>query len=105
MNAQQNRVLNARRLPYHERLKTTADRAYVGRPSIWGNPFRSGRDGDVTAVIARYRDWVTQNRSLMARLPELAGRDLVCWCAPEPCHADVLLELVAQHVDHPKTTP
>ncbi len=26
---------------------------------------------------------------------ELRGKDLVCWCAPgEPCHADVLLEVV-----------
>ncbi|GAG87489.1 unnamed protein product, partial [marine sediment metagenome] len=24
---------------------------------------------------------------------ELKGKDLVCWCAPLPCHADVLLEL------------
>ncbi|MBI3962585.1 MAG: DUF4326 domain-containing protein [Deinococcus sp.] len=28
-------------------------------------------------------------------LPELRGRDLACWCKiSEPCHADVLLELV-----------
>ena len=27
-------------------------------------------------------------------LSPLAGRDLMCWCAPNmPCHADVLLEL------------
>jgi hypothetical protein len=31
---------------------------------------------------------------LLARLPELRGKDLACWCKPgEPCHADVLLEL------------
>ena len=23
---------------------------------------------------------------LLAALPELRGRDLVCWCAPLPCH-------------------
>lgn len=28
---------------------------------------------------------------------ELRGKDLMCWCAPgQPCHADVLLELVNQ---------
>jgi len=26
-------------------------------------------------------------------LSPLRGKDLVCWCAPLPCHADVLLEL------------
>jgi hypothetical protein len=27
---------------------------------------------------------------------ELAGRDLVCWCAPLPCHGDVLLRLLSE---------
>ena len=30
---------------------------------------------------------------LMAALPDLVEKDLVCWCAPEACHGDVLLEL------------
>jgi hypothetical protein len=30
----------------------------------------------------------------MAALHELRGKDLICWCAPERCHADVLIELV-----------
>jgi hypothetical protein len=30
---------------------------------------------------------------LMQALPELRGRDLVCWCAPCACHGDVLIEL------------
>jgi Domain of unknown function (DUF4326) len=29
----------------------------------------------------------------MASLPELRGKDLLCWCAPEVCHGDELLEL------------
>jgi hypothetical protein len=24
---------------------------------------------------------------------ELRGKNLVCWCAPERCHAEVLIEL------------
>jgi hypothetical protein len=24
----------------------------------------------------------------------LVGKDLVCWCAPEACHADVLLKYI-----------
>jgi hypothetical protein len=24
---------------------------------------------------------------------ELKGKDLICFCAPKPCHADVLLEI------------
>jgi hypothetical protein len=26
----------------------------------------------------------------------LRGKNLVYWCAPEPCHADVLLELASR---------
>lgn len=31
---------------------------------------------------------------LLARLHELRARRLACWCSPEPCHANVLAELV-----------
>jgi Domain of unknown function (DUF4326) len=44
-------------------------------------------------VIAKYRQWLCDQPDLLAQLPELRGRDLVCWCAPEACHGDVLLEL------------
>jgi hypothetical protein len=31
---------------------------------------------------------------IVRRLPELRGKDLMCWCPlDKPCHADVLLEL------------
>src|SRR4051794_26242749 len=36
--------------------------------------------------------WMRIVGSLEA-LPELRGKDLVCWCAPENCHGDVLLDL------------
>lgn len=67
---------------------------YVGRPSRWGNPFHIGPDGDRAEVIAKYRAHLDRNPELKALVrEELEGRDLVCWCAPEPCHADVLLEV------------
>ncbi len=67
---------------------------YIGRGSPWGNPFRIGQDGMTREqVIERYREWV-RNGGLGTRSTlELRGKDLVCWCAPLPCHGDVLLEL------------
>jgi hypothetical protein len=44
-------------------------------------------------VTANYRAWIMQQPKLMAALPELRGKDLLCWCAPERCHGDVLLDL------------
>ena len=35
----------------------------------------------------------TQQPRLMDAMHELRRRDLVCWCAPLPCHGDVLLRL------------
>ena len=77
--------------------KIPPDAVYVGRPSKWGNPFRIGKDSDRKEVIAKYADWLDgmiHNGKL--DLNELQGKDLVCWCAPLPCHADVLLELANQ---------
>jgi hypothetical protein len=68
---------------------------YVGRGSgsRWGNPFKSPRDGSRYEVIAKYERWLVRQPELMAALPELRGKVLGCWCAPKPCHADVLLRL------------
>lgn len=64
---------------------------YVGRPSQWGNPFVIGPDGSRADVIAKYRAHLLGSPALMAALPELRGKDLVCWCAPCACHGDVLI--------------
>ncbi len=92
---------------------------YVGRPTIWGNPFgfNAEEPGDRQAAVAAYRRLLTQppNRrrhqllrvlkgnegrgegriaEMVARLSELRGHDLACWCPlDQACHADVLIEI------------
>jgi len=67
---------------------------YIGRPSIWGNPFVIGKDGTRREVIEKYRKYVMANKQLSDKIKhDLSGKDLVCWCSPKPCHGDVLLEL------------
>lgn len=68
---------------------------FVGRPSKWGNPFVIGRDGSRAEVIEKYRYYLMLS-PLVMDLGELRGRDLGCFCAPLPCHADVLCELANQ---------
>jgi hypothetical protein len=80
------RVLNKR----HDAIDP--DAVYVGRPSKWGNPYAIGRHGTREEVIRRYRRHLYDS-GLIGDIAQLAGRDLVCWYAPEPCHADILLEL------------
>lgn len=66
---------------------------YIGRPSKWGNPYKIGVHGTREQVIQRYKDYIRLRPDLMAALPELKGKILGCWCAPRPCHGDVLAEL------------
>ena len=67
---------------------------YIGRPSKWGNPFEIGPDGTRAEVIEKYRNWILTQSDLLSQLPELKGKILGCWCAPSPCHGDVLVELI-----------
>lgn len=69
-----------------------AGSVYIGRPSKWGNPFVIGKDGTREEVILKYENFVCQSM-LVSQLDELRGKDLVCWCAPQACHGDVLLRL------------
>lgn len=95
-----------------------AGAVYVGRPTLWGNPF-GGENGH---AAASYRRWLLhgntvspmlgvticchdrpecrergdclRRREILTRLPELRGRDLACWCGvDQACHADVLIDL------------
>jgi len=74
--------------------KIPPDAIYVGRPSKWGNPFRVTANCPRGEAIVKFRAYASARLSTDPRwLDELKGKDLVCWCSPLPCHADVLLEL------------
>lgn len=80
----------------------------VSRPSIFGNPCKVGMFKGYTAADAvrdyrRYLERDLQVRSFenafgpppsLARIRELRGKNLACFCPlSTPCHADVLLEI------------
>ncbi len=78
--------------------KAPANAVYVGRPTCWGNPYEREDLGSSDLLVALYRDWIYSDARSAAiarrRLPELRGKELMCWCSLQaPCHADVLLEL------------
>ena len=66
---------------------------YIGRGSKWGNPFRIGADGDRATVIAKHARWLRDQHHLLRARDELRGKDLLGFCAPVPCHGDLLLRL------------
>jgi len=86
-----------------------ANHVYVGRNmtfyvkaavgSKFRNPFnvkKFGRQG----CIDKFREHLLASPELLADARrELRGCVLGCWCKPEACHADVLLQLVNQPVE------
>jgi len=69
---------------------------YIGRPSKWGNPFVIGKDGTREEVVEKYREWILQQPDLLKDLHELKDKVLACWCAPNACHGDVLIDLLKE---------
>src|ERR687885_3061091 len=87
---------------------------YIGRAnprfglsrSIWANPYRGNaskevRDGTRQEVIEKFEQDLRNGGprtppGLVDRVPELKGKTLACWCSPEPCHGDVLLQLAEE---------
>lgn len=76
-----------------------SDAVYVGRPTKWGNPFSHLPDTKAAfqvesreEAVRYYRNMLSEEDHQMIKR-ELKGKDLVCWCAPKACHADVLLEI------------
>lgn len=68
----------------------------ITRGTLWGNPFVIGRDGTRKEVIRKYRMWIIGQPDLMNSLDELKGKRLGCYCAPRPCHGDVLVDLIRE---------
>lgn len=83
---------------------------YVGRPTVFGNPFHPPSDdrnkprpSDRLRRVENFRLWLTDRRrspwfgreadearsQLLTALPNLRGRDLACWCPVyKPCSYD-----------------
>ncbi len=71
---------------------------YPEKSSLFCNKYKIGKDGTRQEVIDKYRIWlsdcVEKSPEFVNQLKKLKGKNLGCWCHPESCHADVLLEFV-----------
>lgn len=63
------------------------------RKTPYGNPFSAGTPDEKEAVIAAYEAHVWANPELLAMIRALRGRDLGCWCWPDPCHCLVIARI------------
>ena len=82
-------VVNIKKCPFFD--------IYIGRPSIWGNPFKIGKNSTSREEsLVRYRIYAKENIIIQKRLMELEGRILGCWCKPLACHGDILIEMIKE---------
>jgi hypothetical protein len=75
---------------------------YIARPSIWGNRWShkpSAVPGTIhvatrAEAIEAFEKWIRSNPQMMAKAKrDLRGKVLGCYCAPSPCHGDVLIKI------------
>jgi len=68
----------------------------IDRRSIFGNPFFIGKDGTREEVIEKYKKYFYKRIKTDVKFKEsvlrLAGKTLICWCTPLPCHGDIIIE-------------
>jgi transcription elongation factor Elf1 len=81
-------------------LKVEPYDVYIGRPSIWGNPYSHKSDtlaefkvSSREEAVECYRTWFPKQEGALEAVKDLRGQILGCWCKPKACHGDVLLEL------------
>lgn len=79
-------TVNIRQEPYD---------AYIGRGTVFGNPFRISKNRTREDVIGLYREWFRKRLEqpwFRERVLRLRGLRLGCYCKPLPCHGDVIVE-------------
>lgn len=81
------------------------DIIYIGRGSIWGNPY-SHKEGTKAQHKVASRDqavdayrrylWGAIKNGVVTKemLKELDGKRLACYCSPKRCHGDVLIAAI-----------
>lgn len=74
------------------RRNAPQDAVYIGRGTMWGNPFKIGVDGTREEVIASYEALILSSSYHQNNIHQLRGKHLSCHCAPKACHGDVLLK-------------
>lgn len=90
-------------------FKRNDNQIYIGRGSIWGNPFthlplsRTKAQFQVATEeesMIRYEAWLRERLAsdpkLRDELRKLEGHELVCYCKPRPCHGDIIITLIEE---------
>ena len=101
--------------PKYHNLKewiTDENNIYIGRKSIvfidnkrfpeksspFCNTFKITKNQNRNQVLTKYREYINtkleKEPNLKEKLISMKGKKLGCWCHPEMCHGNILLELI-----------
>jgi hypothetical protein len=73
---------------------------YIGRPSIFGNPFTIGKDGDRSEVIEKFKEYfynkIVSDKNFNLEIKKLKGKVLGCFCKPQFCHGDIIIQFLEE---------
>lgn len=79
---------------HHYAGKPWPNAVNIMRGTPYGNPFVMGTHGDRAEVVEKFRQFlwgvIRYDVTWQDAVLELHGKDLMCCCAPLPCHGDVL---------------
>lgn len=88
-----------------DRTKRSGVTVYIGRPGIFGNPKKDGSRSEQVEFYRKYFcDRIATSASFLKAVGDLVDIAFVtdlyleCWCAPEPCHGDVVKEYIDKAV-------
>ena len=74
-------------------------RNYMGRESMWKNPYQAQFPRDEANVL--FEKFVRSNEVLMKQIPYLENKVLGCWCESD-CHGEVLIKLYHEYKNETK---
>lgn len=68
---------------------------YIGRGTLWGNPYQMGKEGTRDEVISKFaydfeRRFLKLPEQFDVNIEKLRGKTLGCHCKPAACHGDVI---------------
>ncbi|EPW8658183.1 DUF4326 domain-containing protein [Pseudomonas aeruginosa] len=77
---------------------------YIGRGTIWGNPYQIGQDGDRDEVIRKFeydfnRGFLKASENFEKNISILKGKVIACHCKPAACHGDVIAHYINSQDD------
>lgn len=83
---------------YKEKYDVYCGRAGKGQDGYFGNPFKLTSESQRGDTLEKFREYfynrLESDPEFKMRVGKLKGKRLGCFCAPKPCHADIIAEYV-----------